>query len=257
MATSSLSCSSPISSHLFFFLLFKIFLPCKGFACPNIDGSGISPCVDGFFSAAGDARCHFCPAGFECPSPGRNMKIPCKPGSYSGGGRTFCSLCNPGFFCPRRDAVRCHDYSYNCSSSVTRHRLPTFDSSCYTFSFMLSICIYAFVSSFHSQLLELSCTAGTFSIGNQTECTPCPAGHFCPTFSGFSAQVCPDGTYSLGRQQSCTRCPAGRCCLCILQLSLLFLKLKRWRIVHTILSCDILIWICRNVSLGLCFSQFC
>ena len=53
-------------------------------------------------------------------------------------------------------------------------------------------------------LLSLSlCFKGSYSVGNQTVCTPCPAGEACPNTHTNQSIICSPGEYSVGSQTVC------------------------------------------------------
>ena len=57
----------------------------------------------------------------------------------------------------------------------------------------------------------LKCPPGYISGAGASECTPCPAGHECPT-TDQPANPCADGQYATGGAISCMNCPAGYAC---------------------------------------------
>lgn len=53
---------------------------------------------------------------------------------------------------------------------------------------------------------------GTYSLGNQNACTPCPAGFTCAETDTAEMDACVAGTYSPLGSPTCTNCPAGSSC---------------------------------------------
>ena len=81
----------------------------------------------------------------------------------------------------------------------------------FTFSDLSVLFIYLFRCS-DKQIAE-KCAIGTYSPGQQKECSPCPPGFKCPTLGMSSPKACPLGLYQNETGQStCSECPIGSYC---------------------------------------------
>ena len=60
-------------------------------------------------------------------------------------------------------------------------------------------------------LTEVSCTAGYYSLGSQSSCTPCPGGSECPSTTA-APTACTAGSYASNQSIACTTCAAGFYC---------------------------------------------
>ena len=56
------------------------------------------------------------------------------------------------------------------------------------------------------------CPPGTYTVGEETQCTPCPPGYRCPSTTHADVFKCAAGTFSLGNRTTCTSCPPGFAC---------------------------------------------
>ena len=52
-------------------------------------------------------------------------------------------------------------------------------------------------------ILSLFSLQGSYSVGSQTSCTPCPAGEACPNTNSNETITCLPGEYSVGSQTVC------------------------------------------------------
>ena len=151
--------------------------------------------------ANGSASCLPCPPGYKC---GYKTSTPaaCSAGQYSTGGAETCATCPRG--------------RYGSTAAMS-------NSSC------TGSCKPGYACPWGSTTPDpVQCPRGTYSVGSQTVCTPCPAGKFgtedtatsCPGVCSTPGQYCapgstsaagapcPPGTYSNGSTPLCNVCPS-------------------------------------------------
>ena len=90
-------------------------------------------------------------------------EIPCAPGLYATGNATVCTPCTAGSICPNTDGTGIE-----------------------------------------------TCLPGMYSERNAIVCEVCRSGYACPdTNTSLTIYKCPAGMYSLGSQTECTPCDPG------------------------------------------------
>eukprot|EP00002_Diphylleia_rotans_P010730 TRINITY_DN2129_c0_g1_i2.p1 TRINITY_DN2129_c0_g1~~TRINITY_DN2129_c0_g1_i2.p1 ORF type:complete len:5186 (-),score=657.71 TRINITY_DN2129_c0_g1_i2:603-16160(-) len=223
-----------------------------GYQCPS-KSSPPEICEEGTYSLGGQMSCTTCPSNSACPL--KQSSSNCPPGYYPSA--AGCVLCPLGRFCPDGLTVN------NCPSNQFASKLGS--TSCVQRSrgqyflgsdFSATVCPLGSYdsgsgcetcpagSACPDTTTIVSCQAGTFSLGGQTQCTTCPLGYSCntpnaapsPCLAGFYGNptggdclpcqtgfVCPHqamtemlrctrGTYPKSTSESCQLCPAGHRC---------------------------------------------
>ena len=143
-------------------------------------------CVDGYFALeSGTIDCTVCDAGYFCPNS-TSDGVPCPPGSFGAdtGGYAqsqACALCTGDTFQFEAGAAACE----NCPEFSTA--LIQGSTSC--------ACLIGYA-------------ADRDADGVVVECTPCPAGWYCPDRRG-EPRVCPVGYWCAEGEDTPVICPAG------------------------------------------------
>ena len=203
-----------------------------GYACPS--GSSTTTCVScvaGRFGSGAASPCTDCsaPAGFGCPdaSPnntgapcgvgqyGPGLASPCQPcpagtfGNTTGLQSPSCSgLCAAGYACPSGStvgtAVACSQGSWSPAGAAV---CSSCSSGRYgnTTGMTTALCTDACAAGYMCPPGSVSptampCDVGTFSTGNASACSPCPAGYF-GNATGMSSPLC-SGMCNAGRYGS-------------------------------------------------------
>jgi len=167
-------------------------IPCEAGTAQNNPGQGsCNVCASGSYSMLGSQNCITCPAGSYCPYT-YALPIPCPLGYYASSGKTTCTKCSDGYACagsrsvsnPPEDAC---PLGYAC-------QMQSIDSV--------------------NRLVFIPCAKGTYgtSMGQNDQnsaCSNCPAGFYCPYEGMVKPYVCPKGYYCSGSNDVPTPCNAG------------------------------------------------
>lgn len=171
-----------------------------------ISKNNCTQCPGGVFcpvaTSAGIGSQPACAAGYYCPpGTGRADQFACPAGTYSSAtnltSSSECTPCPTGHFCRLHSSTptECPAGSYSAITN-TEDRGPTSDSA-------KKHCMFCPAGSFCglNTTTPEPCPVGTFSDIEATSCSPCRAGHYCPT-TGVSITAMLN-TY---------KCPAGKYC---------------------------------------------
>jgi hypothetical protein len=159
---------------------------------------------------AGSNICTVCPTGSYAPQENSSTCLPCPLGSANPlVGQAACSPCATALNTGLSSCPPAVPSSSNCTDPQTQ----TISCPSGTFS-NGSNCP--------------SCAAGFYSVGNVSDCLPCPVGTFAAGKGSWNCSLCPSGSYnplvgqlscvpcataSVAGQSSClpaTECPAGQ-----------------------------------------------
>ncbi|XP_074972517.1 uncharacterized protein LOC142067604 [Phalacrocorax aristotelis] len=215
---------------------------CQGEGLASVSGT----CYAGYFCDLGSTQPDHkhCPPGFYCPE-GSESPIPCSPGSFSSDSgkwkSTDCQLCPAGYFCTGSGAHTAElcPAGYFCplgTNFSTEHPCPkgtfgprtgaTSESDCepcpagmYCSAQGLSQPSGFCYSGYHCAKGAISPAPFKHRVESSSLGLPgndiCPAGHFCPSGTGYPVP-CPPGSFSaivgLEAEGQCQPCPAGRYC---------------------------------------------
>lgn len=173
---------------------------CEQKPATNTAAYKIVPCPAGKYCLKGSSSTEDCLAGYYCPE-GTNYPIPCPSGTYgsvTGLSESTCEgPCQQGYYC-----TQILEYGLRYNPVAT---FPCINNLYYCNSFADPSC------SNNDEQLDLRCKRGASTATMQE----CPAGHYCPTGSGFPV-ACPTGTYNPDVQKylltDCLDCTGGQFC---------------------------------------------
>lgn len=233
------------------YISYRSLLEIKMLACSaghscDVNGNE-TPCQKGYYSTAsahtectkcpnglttidsGATECILCPAGFECSNP--ESPKACSPGTYSiKSQNTQCIICPSGYYCPSTStppvlcnidsystggATTCSSCSPNCCADPTKSPVvcPNNEGNYTDIKNITDTCDAGFKCTLKADYtyIKTKCNTGEYSLKNQLDCYPCPAGFYCSSITSAPA-ICSIGTFSVGKQQSCSNCTAGKYC---------------------------------------------
>lgn len=191
----------------------------KGGYCP--DGLKFVACAPGkynpFNGTSSIAACTDCPAGYYCDQQGMEdfLAYPCPTGAFCLAGTVTPRNCPGGTYNDQTNATRLSDClpcpaGYYCPQGTSNQGI------------ICSKGFYCLTGQMDTTVNP--CPVGSYGdtegYSNSTQCTICPAGHYCP--SGSEAEPataptkCPAGKYNpdegTGQEINCKLCVAGRAC---------------------------------------------
>ena len=181
---------------------------------PSTAVSGASvygPCPAGYYCPQGttSSTANACPAGSYNPAQlgtSSSACLKCTAGRYCAGtaNTNDSSICPAGYFCPEETS----DYTLNPCT-------PGF--FCAAGSDYQKPCLPGTYSDTAQQSSCTNCPAGSYCPRGSSSITPCPVGYYCLANTIYSTQYgCPPGYYnptpSGTSNSSCLACPASKYC---------------------------------------------
>ena len=176
----------------------------SGDYCSGCSSCSPSTCSSGSYCPAGSGSQNLCTAGYYCPTT--TTQTACTSGNYCPTGSIGQTQCAAGSYCPTTATQTACASGYYCPAGSTSQTQCAAGSYCPAGSATQSQCAAGYFCPTTAN--QTACSSGYYCPTGSTNQTLCAAGYYCP--NALSTFKCTAGQYSAGGASTCTPCLAGQ-----------------------------------------------